>query len=171
MQLRLQASEVEKRGFPPLAIALEHRGLTPVLFPDPQTLVSLQGTIEGLPCVHLRVVKNAPNPQELVRLRSGAELVAWGRVPGESGEVEILGSRRVAATFYGRAHLGRSVAVAGCLATIPIEGDTSLLVIMGVLGTPKTRATPAAVASSPLIADVLASLELDSALERANAAS
>jgi hypothetical protein len=170
MQLRVSPSEAKERGLPGIGIALDGEGFTPLVFPRRNTIASLVGDIEGLPCVHLRAARPlVPDLDALHGLMAGhfgGELVAATLAPGGDGEVEVLGARRPAVAFYGRSRRGASVA--GCLAAIPIESaDLTLLVLMGVLGTPKIRPTPEAIVSHPQIADVLASLELELSLSPA----
>jgi hypothetical protein len=162
MLLQITAEGMRAHGLPATAVSLDCGELTPKLFPAPDTIASFEGPFGGLPCLHLRVVRSAvTTPRDLERIAEGSfggELIGSNLEPGLTGAIELGGSRRIALTFYGRRRQGASVA--GCLMAVPM-GDTTLLVIAGVLGTRRTRPTPQDVMENPAIAGLLETLELD----------
>ncbi len=162
MKLHLTAQEMGENGFPPLGLRLEGDDFAWSLFPEPGTVASVEGPIGGLPCLHLRIVEGAVRDEaslaKLAEAPFGGELVAPSLEPGTSGTLELAGARRPALAFYGRRRQGASVAC--CVAAIP-AGDVTLLVIAGVLGTRRTRPSPASVVANPPLAILLESLELE----------
>jgi hypothetical protein len=164
MHLHIRADETVAHGLPPVAIGLDGGGFTPYLFPDYGTILSLEGPIERLPFAHIRVAKRDADDtrilRELVKGRLGHSLLDVVLEPGEAGVVEIAGAPRNAIAFYGARP--RGVKLAGCLAAIPLEPrEGTLLVIVGAVGSPRTRPTPEDVSEIPPLARVLESLRLD----------
>jgi hypothetical protein len=141
-----------------LAISAETGDLEVTRSPRPGILVSLQGKGHGFPCLHLAKVRDVTELRKtFAQALEPLQLV--GYEPEAQGRVDVAGASRMGISLRGRRDRED---IAACVVALPVRGvrpGATILLAAAVLGHERAK-TPGHVLNDPVLAPIVASLEL-----------